>query len=92
MASDGPSPHSSSLHLGLTASQPSRRPHAQSLLNSSFHDQRTFHVLEAQTLCTPSQLQRVTIIGGPTVRNTHAGLDEHVDQCMRHEDVVKKLL
>jgi len=47
MASDGPSPHSPSLRLGLPAPQPSRRHHAQSLLGPSFHDPRTHHVLES---------------------------------------------
>jgi len=47
IASDGPSPHSPSLRLGLPASQPSRRHHAQSLLGPSFHDPRTYHVLES---------------------------------------------
>jgi len=47
MASDGPSPHSSSLRLGLTAPQPLRRHHAQFLLDSSFHDPRMSHVLES---------------------------------------------
>ena len=47
MASDGPSPHSPSLRLGLAAPQPSRRHHAQSLLGPSFHDPRTHHVLES---------------------------------------------
>ena len=49
MASDGPSPHSPSLRLGLRlpAPQPSRRHHAQSLLGPSFHDPRTHHVLES---------------------------------------------
>jgi len=47
MASDGPSPHSPSLRLGLPAPQPSRRHHAQSLLCPSFHDTRTHHVLES---------------------------------------------
>jgi len=47
MASDGPSPHSPSLRLGLPAPQPSRRHHAQSLLVFSFHDPRTHHVLES---------------------------------------------
>jgi len=47
MASDGPSPHSPSLRLGLPAPQPSRRHHAQSLLAPSFHDPRTHHVLES---------------------------------------------
>ena len=41
MESDGPSPHSPSLHLGLPAPQPSRGHHAQSLLGPSFHDPRT---------------------------------------------------
>ena len=36
MASDGPSPHSPSLRLGLTVLQPSRRCHTQSLLSPSF--------------------------------------------------------
>jgi len=40
MASDGPSSYSSSLRLGLPAPQPSRRHHAQSLLDPSFHDPR----------------------------------------------------
>jgi len=43
MASDGPSPHSPSLRLGLPGPQPSRRHHAQSLLGPSFHDPRTHH-------------------------------------------------
>jgi len=47
MASNGPSPHSPSLRLGLPAPQPSRRHHAQSLLGPSFHDPRTRHVLES---------------------------------------------
>ena len=47
MASDGPSPHSPSLRLGLPAPKPSRRHHAQSLLGPSFHDPRTHHVLES---------------------------------------------
>jgi len=47
MASDGPSPHPSSLRLGLPAPQPSRCHHAQSLLGPSFHDPRTHHVLES---------------------------------------------
>jgi len=47
MASDGPSPYSPSLRLGLPATQPSRRHHAQSLLGPSFHDPRTHHVLES---------------------------------------------
>jgi len=51
MASDGPSPHSSSLRLGLPASQPSRRHYAQSLLGPSFHDPGTHHVLDL----TPSK-------------------------------------
>ena len=46
MASNGPSPHSPSLPLGLPAPQPSRRHHAQSLLAPSFHDPTTHHVLE----------------------------------------------
>ena len=46
MASDGLSPHSSPLCLGLPTHQPSRRHHAQSLLGPSFHDPRTHHVLE----------------------------------------------
>ena len=51
MASDGPSPHSQSLRLGLPTPQPSRRHHAQSLLGPSFHDPGTHHVLESH----PSQ-------------------------------------
>jgi len=47
-ASDGPSPHSPSLRLGLPAPQPWRRHHAQSLLGPSFHKPRTHHVLESQ--------------------------------------------
>jgi len=47
MASDGTSPHSPSLRLGLPAPQPSRRHHAQSLLGPSFYDPRTHHVLES---------------------------------------------
>ena len=46
MASDGPSPHSPSLRLGLTAPQPSRRPHTESPLCPSFQDPRTPHILE----------------------------------------------
>ena len=46
MASDGPSPHPPSLHLGLPAPQPSRCHHAQSLLGPLFHDPRTHHALE----------------------------------------------
>jgi len=42
MASDGPSPHSPSLRLGLPAPH-----HAQSLLGPSMHDPRTHHVLES---------------------------------------------
>jgi len=45
MASDGPSPHSPSLHLGLPTPQPSRRHHAHSLLDPSIHDPKTHHVL-----------------------------------------------
>ena len=48
MASDGPSPHSPSLRLGLPAPQPSRHRHAQSLLGPSFHDPRVHHVLESR--------------------------------------------
>jgi len=47
MASDGPSPHPTSLRLGLPAPQPSRCHNAQSLLGPSFHDPRTHHVLES---------------------------------------------
>ena len=47
MASDGLSPHSPSLRLGLPTPQPSRRHHAQSLLRPSFRDSRTHHVLES---------------------------------------------
>jgi len=47
IASDGPSPHSPSLHLGLPTPQPSKRHHAQSLLGPSFHDPRRYHVLES---------------------------------------------
>jgi len=47
MASDGPSPQSPSLHLGLPAPKPSRRHHAQSLLGPSFRDPRAHHVLES---------------------------------------------
>jgi len=45
MGSDGPSPHSPSLRLGLPAPQPSRCHHAQSQLGPSFHDPRTHHLL-----------------------------------------------
>ena len=44
MASDGRSPHSPSVHFGLTVPWPSRRRHVQSLLGPSFHDPRTPHV------------------------------------------------
>jgi len=47
LTSDGPSPHSPSLRLGLPAPQPSRRHRAHSLLGPSFHDLRTPHVLES---------------------------------------------
>jgi len=47
MASDGPSPHSPSLRLGLPALKSSRRQHAQSLLGPSFCDPRTHHILES---------------------------------------------
>jgi len=47
MTSDGPSPHSPSLRLGLPAPQPPRRHHAQSLLGPSFHDPGTHHVLKS---------------------------------------------
>jgi len=47
MASEGPSSHFPRLHLGLTAFQPSKRHHAQSLMGPSFHDPRTPHVLES---------------------------------------------
>jgi len=46
MATAGPPPHYPSLRLGLTALQPLRRHHAQSLLGPSFHGPRTTHVLE----------------------------------------------
>jgi len=42
-----PHPVPPSLRLGLIVSQPSRRPHAQSLLGPSFHNPRTPHVLES---------------------------------------------
>jgi len=48
MASDGPSPHSPSLRLGLPAPQPSRRHHAQSLLGPSFHDPKTHHAFQSR--------------------------------------------
>jgi len=48
MASDGPSPHSPFLRLGLLAPQPSRCHHDQSLLGPSFNDPRTHYVLESQ--------------------------------------------
>jgi len=47
MASDGPSPHSPSLRLGLPDPTKSRHNHAQSPLGSSFHDPKTHHVLES---------------------------------------------
>jgi len=47
IASDGPSPHSPSMRLGLPAPQPLRRHHAESLRGPSFHDPRTHHVLES---------------------------------------------
>ena len=47
IASDGPSPHSHSLRLGLTVPQLSRRSHAQSQLGPSFYDPRAPHVLES---------------------------------------------
>jgi len=49
MASNGRSPHSPSLRLGLPAPQPSRRHHARSLLGPSFHDPRTHYILESHT-------------------------------------------
>jgi len=49
MAGDGPSPHFPSLHLSLTAPQPSTCHHAQSLLGFSFHNPRTHHVLESHS-------------------------------------------
>jgi len=51
MTGDGPSPHFPSLHLSLTAPQPSTCHHAQSLLGPSFHNPRTHHVLKS----TPSK-------------------------------------
>ena len=56
MASDGPSPHSPSLRLGLPAPQPSRRHHAQSLLGPSFHDPRAHHVLESHPRASRASL------------------------------------
>ena len=47
MASEGPSPHSPSLRLGLPEPQLSGRHHAQSLLGPSFYDPGTHHVLES---------------------------------------------
>jgi len=47
MASDGPSPHPPSPHLGLAAPQPSIRHHAQSQLGPSFHDLGMPHLLES---------------------------------------------
>jgi len=47
MASDGPSPHSPSMCLGLPVPQPARRHHTQSLVGPSFHDPRKHHVLES---------------------------------------------
>ena len=47
MASDAPALHSPCLRLDLTAHQPSRRHHTQSLLGPSFDDPRTPHVLES---------------------------------------------
>jgi len=47
MASDGPSPHSPSLRLGLPTPRPSRCHHAKSLLGPSFYDPRPHHVLES---------------------------------------------
>jgi len=47
MTSDGPSPHSPSLLPGLSAPQPSRYHHTQSLLGPSFRDPRTHYVLES---------------------------------------------
>jgi len=47
MASNGPSPHFPSLHLGVPTPQPSRRHHAQSLLGASLHDPRTHHVFKS---------------------------------------------
>ena len=62
MASDGPSPHSPSLHLGLPAPQPSRRHHAQSLLGPSLHDPRTYHVVE-------SHLEKLRLSPAATMSN-----------------------
>jgi len=47
MTRDGPSPLPPSLCLGLVAHQSSKCHHAQSLLNLSFRDPRTPHVLES---------------------------------------------
>jgi len=52
MASDGPSPHSPSLHLGLTVPQPSRRRHAQSLLGPSWPKNASCSRIPSQASCT----------------------------------------
>jgi len=66
MASDGPSPNSPSLRLGLPAPKPSIRHHAQSLLGPSFHDPRTHHhVLESLvTLSKPRLSPAATMSDG----------------------------
>jgi len=46
---------------------------------------------QAQTPCTPSQLQRVARGCPLPSRILTQALMQHVDQCMRHEDDVKKL-
>ena len=82
MASDGPSPHSPSLRLGLPALQPS----SQSLLGPSLHDPRTHHVLESH----PERAVQHTTTHYNTQQ--HSALDRlifHVRVFARERDSVK---
>jgi len=47
--------------------------------------------MEAQPLCTPSQLQMVAMSAACRQESLTQALLQHIDQCMRHEDVLKKL-
>jgi len=79
MASNGPSPHSPSLRLGLPAPQPSRRHHAQSLLGPSFYDPRTHHVLKSHP--EQSHLSSATTMSDDTLSAHTPPLhcDEHIE-------------